>query len=117
MSEFQAEIDESLRLLKGIEEGGMSAADAFNIADKRDEVIIYFVIRYLREKYPPSNPQSSGVTERLVEVTGTYDSIVAKSKKAQSDPVVEWFFDTYNLSDYFNDANGLFSMLVEKVEG
>lgn len=108
---------ESLRLLKGVENGTMTTADAYNVADGRDPVIIYFVMRYLREKYPPSSPASQGVTSRLLELTSTYDSVIKASKKGEKDSITEWFDDTYNIRDYFDKPEELVDMLVEKIEG
>lgn len=108
---------EGLRLLNGLENGTLTTADAFNIADKRDPVIIYFVMRYLREKYPASSPAALGVNQRLVELTGTYDSLVSKAKKGEKDPIREWFDDTYELKQFFDKPGELIDHLVEKIEG
>jgi hypothetical protein len=114
---IELEKQEAGRLLLGLENGTMSSADAFNIADKRDPVLVYFVIRYLREKYPPTDPQSQGVIQRLVELTGTYDSIVKACKEGEADPMQEWFDDTYSMRDFFSDADNFVDVVVEKLEG
>jgi hypothetical protein len=108
---------EGLRFLQGIENGNLTAADAYNIADGIDPVLVYFTLRYLREKYPASAAASAGVSRRLVELTSTYDDVVKLSKQGERDPLREWFDDTYDVRDYFDDAAGLIDMLVEKIEG
>jgi hypothetical protein len=108
---------ESLRFLKGLENGNLTAADAYNIADKRDPVMVYFVMRYLREKYPASNPAAQGVTQRLLELTRTYDGIVKASKAGEKDSITEWFDDTYEMREFFDKPDELVDMLVEKIEG
>lgn len=114
---IQMEVKESLRLLMGIENGTLTAADASNVAAGRDPVIVYFVLRYLREKYPPSSPTSQGVTTRLVELTGTYDQVIKASKKGEKDSIREWFDDTYAMREFFDKPEELVELLVEKIEG
>lgn len=115
--EFEHEKRDMMRLLEGIEMGTLPAADAYNVADKLDPLIVYFVFRYLRERYPASDPNSQGVTERLIEITRTYDDLVKKSQKSESDPVVEWFNDTYNMREWFDKKEDFVGLIVEKVEG
>jgi hypothetical protein len=110
------ERQESLRLLNGLESGSLSIADAYNIADKRDPLIVYFVLRYLREKYPASIPASSGVVGRIVELTKTYDKLVKKAKDGENDSLREWFDDTYDLKSFFNQPDKLVDTLIEKIE-
>jgi hypothetical protein len=114
---MEMEKRESLRLLKGIENGTMTTADAANVADKRDPVIIYFVLRYLREKYPTRDPASQGVTSRLLELTSTYDNLIKASKKGEKDSITEWFDETYAVREFFDKPEELVDMLVEKIEG
>ena len=40
---------------------------------------------------------AAGVVQRLIELTGTYDSIVKASKEGESDPMREWFDDSYSM--------------------
>lgn len=108
---------EALRLLEGLENGNLTTADAYNVADKLDPVLVYFVLRYLREKYPPNEPRSQGVATRLVELTSTYDSIVKKSKAGEKDVLREWFDDSYTTREFFNEPEEFISMIVEKIEG
>lgn len=108
---------ESLRLLKGIENGTLTTADAANVADKRDPVIVHFVLRYLREKYPAREPSSQGVTQRLLELTSTYDNVIKAAKAGEKDSITEWFDETYSVREYFDKPEELVDMLVEKIEG
>jgi hypothetical protein len=114
---MEQEIREGLRLLKGLEEGNLSAADAFNIAEKRDPVLVFFVLRFLRDKYPAANPSSEGVVRRVLELTSTYPAIVAMSKKGEADVITEWFNDSYAMAEFYEDQAGLMAMIVEKIEG
>ena len=114
---FEQEKKDGLRLLSGLENGTLSTADAFNIADKRDPLLVYFVMRFLREKYPATNTASQGVLERLVALTATYSDLVKKTKAAESDPVREWFDDAYAMRQYFDKPEECVDMIVEKIEG
>jgi len=106
----------ALWLLNGIENGTINATEAYKTAKELDPLLIYFVFRYLREKYPPSNPQAGGIIERLVELTSTYDDLVASSRQGEKDPIREWFDDAYELRNYFSNPEELMAMLVEKIE-
>lgn len=114
---FEQEKREGVRLLNGLENGTLTPADSFNIADKRDPLLVYFILRFLRDKYPASNAASQGVLERIVALTGTYPDLVKKTKGAESDPVREWFDDTYNIREFFTKSDEFVEMIVEKIEG
>jgi len=110
------EKQEANRLMTGIEDGGMTAADAYNIAENRDPVFLYFMTRYLREKYPPGSPQAQGVTERLIELTSTYDSIVKAIQEGEKDSMREWFDDSYSMKEFFRDSQEFVDLIVDKLE-
>jgi len=111
------ERSEALRLLTGLENGTMSASDAYNIAKNRDPILLYFVLRFLRENYPPSSPDSLGVMERLVELTGTYADIVDMIKEGEKDPMTEWFDDGYTAQQYRSQPDAYLDLIIEKLEG
>ncbi len=108
---------EGKRLLHGIENGTLSSADAFTIADKRDPVLIYMILRYLRDKHPTVGGQATGVASRVLELSSTYDGIVRMAKKGEKDPISSWFHDTYTTRDFFKDPDGFIDVIVEKIEG
>lgn len=114
---MEHEIREGLRLLKGLEEGTITAADAYTVADKQDPVLVYFVLRFLREKYPASNPQSEGVTRRLLELTQTYPDVVKMSQAGEDDVITDWFNENYSVGEFYDDQEQFVSMIVEKIEG
>jgi hypothetical protein len=110
------EVREGLRLLAGLENGSLTSADAYTIAEQRDPVLLYFILRYLREKYPAGKPSSQGVLQRVVELTSTYDDIVKKAKVGEHDSMREWFDDAYAMRDYFDRSEELVEMIVDKLE-
>jgi hypothetical protein len=105
------------QVLSGIEDGNMSPYDCYLILEQLDPLIIYFVLRYLREKYPHTHPQSQGVMARIIEITNTYPDIVKKAQKGEKDSLREWFDDAYNMRQFFADPEGFVELIVEKVEG
>lgn len=114
---IQNEINEGLRLLIGLEEGQMSAVEAYRIANDRDPLLVYFVIKYLREKYSPGNPASEGVMGRVLELTQTYDSIAKACRESEKDILVEWFDDAYSVKDFYKKPQEYMKLIVEKIEG
>ena len=92
--------DAALRLLGGLEGGGLPAADGRFIAERLDPVLVHFVVRYLRESYPASHPAATAVLERLVKLTAAYPGIVAQSKQGEEDPVTSWFESEHSFAEF-----------------
>lgn len=109
--------NETVRLLRGLEDGTLKSQDAYQIASKRDPIMLYFVLRYLREKHPASSPQSTGVNQRLLELSGTYPDVVAMAKKGEKDAMREWFDDTYAMREFFSDSEKFVDLIIDKLEG
>jgi hypothetical protein len=99
-----------------MEAGTLPPADAWALTSKMDPVLIYFVLRYLREKYPPSDPKSAGVAQRLVALTSTYDDVVKKSKQGEKDVIREWFDDSHEMHEFYSSPAQLIAVLVDKIE-
>jgi hypothetical protein len=107
---------EAVRLLRGLEAGGLAAADARIIAEILDPVLVHFIVKYLRESYPASNPAATAVLDRVVELTSTYPAIVEKSKEGEQDPVSVWFEDEYSFGEFRGRGRELIEMIVDKLE-
>lgn len=108
---------EGHRFLVGLETGNVSAPDLFAISEELDPILVYFVIKYLRLVYTPSHPDAKGVTERIVELTSTYDSIVKAVKDGEKDSLNEWFDDDFNPRQFKENTEEFMDQLVEKIEG
>lgn len=117
MSSATSDRNETLRLIRGIENGNLPPNDAHQIASKRDPVLVYFALRYLRERHPPSNPSSSGVVQRLVELTSTYPDVMELAKKGEKDVMREWFDDTHTIREFFGKEDEFVDLIVDKLEG
>lgn len=108
---------EAVRLLRGLENGGMTPSAARAIAEKLDPVLLYVVIRYLRDVYPASNPAASAVLERVVALTKAWPGLVARAKEGEKDPVARWFVSDQSSSDFRGKGAELIALVVEKLEG
>ena len=110
------DINLALRLLSGLEDGGMAASEAAVIAEDLDPVLVFFIVRFLRSAYPASSPAAQAVLERVVELTSAYPAIVGKSREGESDPVSHWFASEYTFGDFRGRGAELIEMIVDKPE-
>jgi len=102
--------------IKGIEDGTRTHEQAAKLAEQLDPVLMYFAMRYLREKHPASEPRSAGVVTRMIEFTSTHPQYAKKAKQGESDAMREWFDDTFNLREYFGNLDGYADLIVEKFD-
>lgn len=102
--------------LDAIENGSATPATIYKTAAELDPVSVYFIFRYIREIYTPSHPAATGVMERMVELTRTYDDLVKIAKKAEKDPIKEWFDETYRIKEFQGRPHDLLEMIVDKIE-
>jgi hypothetical protein len=104
------------RLMDAVEEGALPTADAYNIIREFEPLLAYFVLYYLREKHHVTESHS-GPGERLLALVSTYPDVAKVAKKPANDPFVEWFDDTYSLSEFFSNRDGFVDTIIDKLEG
>ena len=104
------------RLLAGLENGGMTAADAAVIAERLDPVLIYLIITYLRVAYPASDPVATSVLERVVKWTSTGTGVVRKAKAGEQDPISRWFEKEHVLRNFRHRGQEMIDIIVDKLE-
>jgi hypothetical protein len=104
------------KLLRGLEDGRMDASEATLLAQDLDPVLVYAILRYLREVYPASNPAASGVLDRVVALTSNWPGIVEKSKEGEQDPISEWFSSEYSYGDFRGRGSDMLDLIVDKLE-
>ncbi len=109
--------NQMLRVIEGIEAGTLSASDAYNVLKDRDPVLVYFTIRYLKDKFGGSQPQSLPVQQRLVELTSTYDDLRSMFKKGESDILRQWFDDSHTVREFSREPETFVDLIIEKFEG
>lgn len=108
---------QALRLLTGLENGGMSAADAFGLAERLDPVLVYLIVRYLRESYPASDPAAQSVLERVLALTSYDPAIVRKCRDGEKDSVSQWFAADHSFRSFRGRPSEFLDVIVEKLEG
>jgi hypothetical protein len=104
---------EALRMLEGIEEGTMSAADSLALVEDADPALVYLIFTWLRKRYA-DHENADAVIGRLVAVSGR-GSVAKKMKEGQADPVVQWFEESYSYRKL--ESKEFIELIVEKLEG
>jgi hypothetical protein len=107
---------EAVRLLAGLENGTLTAFDGFLIAERLDPVLVYFVVRYLRESYPASDPAATAVLQRVVELTSSHKSLIARCKEGERDPVTEWFEEVHSFGEFRGRGAELLGLIADKLD-
>lgn len=111
--EFEHERREARRLLEGLENGTMTAAESWNLIDRAEPVLVYFIFTWLRTRYA-HDPASDGVVGRIATVLRAYPRIVRIIDDGKADSLVEWFEDGYRYGDLSSDD--FIRIVVEKLE-
>ncbi|MDB4953043.1 MAG: hypothetical protein JWO36_612 [Myxococcales bacterium] len=105
----------ALRILEGIEEGTMSAADSFALIEDADPALIYLIFTWLRKRYA-DHVNADAVVGRLLEITNRYSAVMTKKmKEGQADSVIEWFEDAYKYKDL--ESKEFIEIIIDKLEG
>jgi hypothetical protein len=112
---FEHEKNQALRILEGIEQGSMSAAESFGLLEEADPTLVYFILTWLRKQYSANHPAAEGVIGRVVEICGRYPAVTRQAKAGEADSVVTWFEDAYAYRDL--DSRTFVALVVEKLEG
>ncbi len=112
---FNMEKAAARRLLGALEDGKLGTADTFQLAEKADPTLVYFVFAWLRAWYPQSHPASDAVLGRLGELCARYPKVARMAKDGQQDSLVEWFEQAYGYRDF--RAAEFVDLVVEKLEG
>ena len=76
----------ALRLLSGLENGGLSTADAAIVAEGLDPVLVYVIVSFLRSAYPASDPAANSVLERVVQLTSGSEAVVPQAHQGRTGP-------------------------------
>ncbi|MBA2544954.1 MAG: hypothetical protein H0V17_35250 [Deltaproteobacteria bacterium] len=111
---FEQEQKAALRILEGIENGTMSAADSSALVEEADPTLVYLIFTWLRAHYGPDDPASDAVIGRLVAISNR-PAVAKLAKVGQTDPVVEWFEDAYSYRKL--GSKEFIELVVEKLEG
>jgi len=107
---------EALRLLDGLENGGLAADDASNIARDLDPVLVHVIVKFLRETYPASDPAATSVLERVVKLHSAWSGLVARCKHGEEDPISQWFESEYSFRDFRGRGAEMIELIADKID-
>lgn len=110
---FEQQQRAALRIVEGIEEGTMSAAESFALVEDADPALVYLLFTWLRKRYA-DHPNSDAVIGRLLAISNR-GSVPQHMKEGQADPVVQWFEETYSYREL--GSKEFVELIVEKLEG
>ncbi len=108
--------NQALRLLNGLEQGGLNPAEGRIIAEDLDPVLVHLIVRFLREVYPATEPAARPVLERVVELTNAYPGIVAQAREGEADSITAWFTSEHTFAEFSNRVETLIDLVVDKLE-
>ena len=111
---LQQEQKAALRILEGIENGTMTAAESFALIEDADPALIYLILTWLRRRYA-GHDNADAVVGRVVAISDRYPAVTAKMKEGQADPVVEWFEDGYSYREL--GSKEFIELIIDKLEG
>jgi len=107
---------DSLRLLEGLEKGGMSAMSAATLAERIDPVLFHAVVSLLRASYPATDPAATAVLDRVVKLTNSSATLVRMYKDGEQDPISRWFDSEYTYREFRGRGADLVDLLIDKIE-
>ncbi len=108
--------NQALRLLKGLEMGGLDPTDGRILCEDLDPVLVHVIVRFLREVYPATEPAARPVLERVVELTDAYPGIVEQAREGEADPISAWFASEHTFTEFRNRGETLVGLVVDKLE-
>ena len=107
---------DAIRLLDGLENGGLPPADATVLAADIDPVLFYVTVSFLRAIHPASDPAASAVLERVVRLTSGNAALVRKHREGAEDPVSRWFESEYQYREFRGRGTELIDLIIDKLE-
>ena len=110
---YEQEQRAALRILEGIEEGTMSAADSFALVEDADPALVYLIFTWIRKRYA-DHANADAVIGRLLAISNR-GSVPAQMKEGQADPVARWFEESYSYKDL--GSKEFIELIVDKLEG
>ena len=101
------------RFMDAISEGMISLDEASITAEELDPLLLYFMLRYLKEMYGKDQQGPGG---RLLQLLSTYPSIAKLANTPKNEPMVEWFNDSYTVRS-FPSRDEYLQTIIDKLEG
>jgi len=112
--EFEHEQRQARRILAGIEDGTMNAAQSWALIERADPTLVYLIFTWLRANYA-NHPAAQGVLGRILGILDAHPKAATMLKEGEQDSIVEWFDSTYDYRSL--KADEFVRIVVEKLEG
>ena len=113
---FVDEKRDAIRLLTGLENGGLAPADATILGEDLDPVYVYVIVSFLRAVYPAADPAASSVLERVVRLTASSPAVVQKHREGGRDPVTAWVESEHPYAEYRGRGIELLELVADKLD-
>ena len=107
---------QALRLLQGLEMGGLDLAEGRVLAEDLDPVLIHVIVRFLREVYPATAPAAGPVLDRVVALTNAYPGIVTQAQQGETDPIAGWFASEHTFQEFRDRGEAMLDLVIDKLE-
>jgi len=108
--------NQALRLLNGLEMGGLDPAEGRVLVEDLDPVLVHLIVRFLRDVYPIHAPAAGPVLERVVALTNATPEIVALAKEGETDPITSWFVSEHTFGEFRGRGDAMLALVVDKLE-
>jgi hypothetical protein len=112
---FEEEKLEALVMLQGVEQGTMEPEESFELLNKADPTLVYFIFKWIKKHYHRDHEAVDIVRPRLSALCNEHRSLTRRAKSGEDDPVVGWFEGTHRYSEL--TAEEFIEIIVEKLEG
>ena len=111
---FESEKREAAYLLRVVEDGTLEPVDVKPLYEAADPALVYLLVAWLRNRYPPSHSAAEGVLGRIGALCSISPKVTKMVRTGTSDVIVQWFEETHDYRDFDRDA--FISLVVEKLE-
>ncbi|MBP6218645.1 MAG: hypothetical protein KA436_08670 [Oligoflexales bacterium] len=101
------------KMMDAIEGGSVPLYDAFLLAEELDPLLLYFVLRYLKETY---GRDTQGPGGRLLQFLSDYPQISKFAATPKNEPMIEWFDESYSVRS-FKTREDYLETIIDKLEG
>lgn len=101
------------RFMDAVSDGMIPLEEASLIAEELDPLLVYFMLRYLKEMYGKDQQGSGG---RLLQLLSNYPVLAKLAVAPKNEPMLEWFNDSHTVHS-FHSRDEYLNTIIDKLEG